>query len=238
MHGLAVTGRCRWTSAALAILWNGRAFRRRLALRSDAVRIDAASRRASRGNARVRYPSFYRSQHLDRSSGSLIRESRIFGQIGSFSTGMARRTPVGPVRHLCTGRSPTGDTRENGEQGSGRTVKGWAAVISRGMQTRRRRISTVDWFPNFAGVAVDETGRDAMRRHTLPQLDVCLVTQALSTIRRRLGANRRACRRRGCVSSDVWGEVAERPLLAGGFRCHVDYSSRLVSSQDSETTPR
>lgn len=85
------------------------------------------------GTRDARYRRFYRSQHLDRSSGSLIRESRIFGQIGSFSAGMARRTPVGPVRHLCRwvshGRRPRehAEEREHEERGRGR-----AAVVSRG----------------------------------------------------------------------------------------------------------
>lgn len=105
------------------------------------MRIDVASRRASRGNARARYRSPYRSQHLDRSSGSLIRESRIFGQIGSFSAGMARRTPVGPVRHLCRwvshGRRPRqrAGEREHKEgkgEGEGGGREGRATVVSRG----------------------------------------------------------------------------------------------------------
>lgn len=173
------------------------------------------------------------ARHLDRSPGSLIRESRIFGQIGSFSAGMARRTPVGPVRHLCRWVSRGRYPREcavgkGGKRGGGREGRGIAARGRRfPREEGRERVGGVsrprasDWFPNFAGAAVDETRRDATRRRTSPRLDRRAptgVTQALSTIRRRLGANRRACRRRGCVSafSDVRGEVAERTLSSTG----------------------
>lgn len=172
-----VRGGClRWTSAALAILWNGRAFRRRLALRNDAVRIDAASRRASRGNARARYRSFYRSQHLDRSSGSLIRESRIFGQIGSFSAGMARRTPVGPVRHLCRwvshGRRPrehAGEREHRGKSGEG--VSGCRFPREEGC----KRVGDVS--QPSTGFLISRgrpsTRRDAMRRRDAPARPTC-----------------------------------------------------------------
>lgn len=84
--------------------------------------------------------------HLDRSPGSLIRESRIFGQIGSFSAGMARhprRTCASPVqvgvpRETSRRAGGVGETR--GERASRRFL----SLREGRRERRRRRVSIVD----------------------------------------------------------------------------------------------
>lgn len=122
-----------------------------------------ASRRASRGSARsilgARSSAF---AHLDRPPGSLIRESRIFGQIGSFSAGMARH----PRQDPCGSPVQVGVPRETPWR---ERVGLWRRVVFPLPGSRRWHVSIVDWFPNSVA---------ARRCDATPRLDLSTYVRA------------------------------------------------------------